>query len=249
MDEGADHLVRAKVDVIVTYGATATVAAVKATKDIPIVMIIGSDPVALGLVKSLSHPDLNITGITLVNSELIAKRIQLLTELIPGMSRLGVLFAPGSGSSAITKRQISDAVRILNLDTSFAEVRKSEDLENAFGSLSRARVDAVFVNASTMLAANSERVAALATKHRLPAMYSALSYVDAGGLIGYATDIHAAVTEMAGYVDKILKGAKPRDLPIEQASRFELVVNLRTAKAIGMKVPHTILQRADRVID
>jgi putative ABC transport system substrate-binding protein len=249
MPEGAAELVRAKVDVIVTYGATATIAAAKATRDIPIVTIIGSDPVAIGLVKSLSHPDLNITGVTLVNSALIAKRMQLLTELVPGMSRVGILFAPESSGAEIHKREVADAVRRLNLQSNFAEVRKPGDLDSAFVSLARSRVDAVFVHGSSMLAANSERVIELAAKNRLPAMYPTIKYIDAGGLIGYTTDAHAAVAEAAGYVDKILKGAKPRDLPIEQASRFELVVNLRAAKAIGIKIPQSVLVRADRVIE
>ena len=249
MSEGAAQLVRNKVDVIVTFGATATFAAAKATKDIPIVMVIGSDPVATGVVKSLSHPESNITGVTLVNGELIAKRMQLLTELIPGMSRVGILFAPASGAAENSMREITEAIRKLKLDPSFAGVRKPEEIESAFASLARSRVDAVFVHGSSMLAANSGRVIALADRFRMPAMYAVLKYVDAGGLIAYATDSHAAVAEAAGYVDKILKGAKPRDLPIEQVRRFELVVNLKTAKAMGIKVPQTILQRVDRVIE
>ena len=247
--DNARELVRAKVDLIVTYGGSSTIGVTKATKELPIVMFSGLDPVALGWAVSLAHPGGNVTGISTINSELTGKRIELLKELLPKLSRIGVLTSPESSGSVSIMHEIEIATRLVKLQTQIAEVRIPADIERAFAELSRARVGALIVMQSTMLAGQAERIVALAAKHRLPAVYPTSPYTDAGGLISYNANRAEQVRKMATYIDRILKGARAGDLPIEQPTKFELVLNMKTAKALGIKIPNTILVRADKVIE
>lgn len=248
MSENAAELVRAKVDVIVTYGATATLAAAKATREIPIVMIIGTDPVERGLAASLSRPGGNLTGVYTLSVGLTAKRIELLKELVPGLSRVGILVAAESAIPVIV-REVESAARVLNLQPHIGEVHGPEDLEGAVAGLVKAGVGAVYVSGSTMMASHSARVAAAVAKQRIPAAFANERYVDAGGLMVYGPSIHKAFARVATHVDRILKGARAGELPIEQVRDLELVVNLKTARALGISVPQTILLRAERVIE
>jgi putative ABC transport system substrate-binding protein len=246
--EDAAELVRAKVDVIVALGSTAVFAAAKATKQIPIVMNAGVDPVASGLVASLSRPGGNLTGVVNTTIALNAKRIQLLKELIPGLSSFGVVLTPNVGNP-IYVRDSEAAARALNLQVHFAQARTLEDVDGAISELAKARVGALYVPPSSMLQAKSARVVAAVAKHQLPAVYGSERYIDAGALMIYGASTKKALVRAAGYVDRILKGARPGELAIEQVSEMELVVNLKTAKALGIKVPPSILVRADRVIE
>jgi putative tryptophan/tyrosine transport system substrate-binding protein len=246
--EDAAELVRAKVDVIVALGSTAVFAAAKATKQIPIVMNAGVDPVASGLVASLSRPGGNLTGIVNTTQALNAKRIELLKELIPGLSSFGVVLTPNVGNP-IYVRDSEAAARALNLQVHFGQARTLEDVDGAISELAKARVGALYVAPSSMLQAQSVRVVETVAKHRLPAVYGSERYLDAGGLMVYGVSARKAFVRAAGYVDRILKGARPGDLAIEQMSDMELVVNLKTARALGIKVPQSILVRADRVIE
>jgi len=247
--EGLKELVRARVDVIVTSGATATQAAAKATKDIPIVMRIGGDPVASGLVASLSRPGGNITGITTVQVGLNAKRIQLLREMLPDVARVGVLLAAEAASYSPNVRESEAAAKALNLQAQIGEVRSLEQIDDVLGHFRKSQVGAVYVPGSTMLASHGERVAAALSKHRLPAVYANDRFVEAGGLMVYSASTGKSFVRLAAYVDRVLKGVRPADLAIEQASDVELVVNLRTAKGLGITIPQSILVRADRVIE
>lgn len=248
LTEQAADLVRAEVDVIVTSGGTATLAAAKATKKIPIVTI-SSDPVALGLTASLAHPSGNVTGVATMTIELDSKCLQLLVELVPGLSRVGVLLASESSASSIHRREIDSATAKLGMQPVFVEVRAPNDLEGAFASLSKSRVGAIYVTASSMLSAHRARVISLVAKTRLPAIYSSHQYVDAGGLLSYGADFNSAIVLAAKYVDLILKGEKPGDLPIEQMSKLELILNLKSARQINLKIPQAFRLRVDRVIE
>jgi putative ABC transport system substrate-binding protein len=247
--ESLEQLLLAKVDLIVTSGATATKAAAQATKEIPIVMRIGGDPVASGFVASLSRPGGNVTGITTVQVGLNAKRLELLKELVPGASRVALLLQAGAASSPLNIRESEQAAKSLNLQLQVAELRSLDDIESVLGQLRKSGADAVYVPGSTMLAAHGERVVAAMTKHRLPAVYANDRFVDAGGLTVYSASTGKSFARLATYVDRVLKGARPADLAIEQASDVELIVNLKAAKSLGIAVPRMILVRADRVIE
>ena len=248
MADNAAALVRAKVDLIVTYGATATLAAAKATKDIPIVTIIGADPVASGLARSLSRPGGNLTGVWTLSFGLNKKRIELLKELAPRTSRLGILFAPGSAVQGAVD-EAEAAARALKLETVRAEVRTPDEIEPSVAGLVKSRVNGIFVGASTFLAARGKRVVASMASHGMPAVYGEDRYIDAGGLMVYAPSIRKAFGRVANYADRILKGGRPGDLPIEQTTDVELIINLKSAKALGITIPQSILQRADRAIE
>lgn len=243
----AAELVRAKVDVIIANGTTALHAAAKATKEIPIVMIAGSDPVALGYAASLSHPGGNITGISTFTVGLGGKRLELLKELVPGLSRVGLLLAPNVANPA-NLRETEAAGRALKLQIHPVEVHTTEEIESRIDELAKARVGAINLSAATMLSSHSTRVVAAIARHRLPAVYPNERYADVGGLITYATSVNRAFVRAAGYVDRILKGAQPGELAIEQQREVELAINLKTARALGLKIPQAILVRADRVI-
>jgi len=249
MAENAAALVRAKVDLIVSYGATATQTAAKATKEIPIVMIMGADPVARGLAASLSRPGGNVTGVTTLTGGLIGKGIELLKQLVPGLARVGVLLGSGAANYSLNVRQAETAARTLKLEPHIRGVHAPEEIEGAVAALAKSRVGAVYVVGSTMLASHSDRVVAAIAKHRIPAAYPSERYTEAGGLMVYAPSVKKAFVRAAGYVDRILKGSRAAEMPIEQTSDLELVINLKTAKALGLRIPQAILQRADRAIE
>jgi putative tryptophan/tyrosine transport system substrate-binding protein len=247
----AAELVRLKVDVIVTGGSTAIRAAQQATRTIPIVMVGASDPVAQGFIASLARPGGNITGLSIVTPELLGKRLEILKETVPQSTRVAVLANPGSAPtlSATTTGVLTIAAQGLGLQLQVVEVRRAEELDEAFAAVTRAGADALLVQGEPRLLDGLRgRIADLAAKHRLPAMYAWRMYVDAGGLMSYGVSLLEQYRRTAIYVDKILKGAKPADLPVEQPTKFELVINLKAAKALGLTIPSTLLFQADEVI-
>jgi putative ABC transport system substrate-binding protein len=239
----AAELVRLKPDVIVTASNFAAQAAHQATATIPIVTASG-DPLAIGLVTNLARPGGNVTGVTSQTVELSAKRLDLARELVPGASRLGIL---GTGSSII--RETETAARALGIRLDVVGVRSPAELDGAFSTIARRRPGVLIVAPSSAFFGERRRVAELAVKHRLPTVHASREYAEAGGLIAYGTDLAALFRRAAVYVDKILKGAKSGDLPIEQPTKFELVINLKTAKALGLTIPPSVLARADEIIE
>ena len=244
----AGELARAKVDVIVVGGSTAIRAMKNATKAIPIVMAHGSDPVALGYVASLARPGGNITGLTHMAPELGSKRLELLKEMIAGLSRVAVLTDPGTGGHGPQIKELELAAPALGLQLRAVEVRAPNELETAFSAMTTGRAGAFISLQQPTLDRLRSRIVNLAAKNRLPAVYPNSEYVETGGLISYAADIVAMFRRTASYVDKILKGTNPTDLPVEQPTKFELVINLKAAKQIGLTIPPNMLARADRVI-
>jgi len=245
----AADLVRLKVDVIVASGATAAVAAHKATTAIPIVMAAAGDPVALGLVESLARPGGNITGLSQMTSELGGKRLELLKEMVPKLSRVAVLWNPQGAASTLGWKEIQLPARQLGIQLHSLEVRSPNDLDQAFEAAAKARAGALLISGEPVFRANLKRIADFAAKSRLPSIFHWSDFADAGGLATYGPDRADMFRRAATYVDRILKGAKPGDLPIDRATRFELVINLKTAKALGITIPQSILVRADRVIE
>jgi putative ABC transport system substrate-binding protein len=243
----AAELVRLRVNVIVTGGGEAARAAKQATATIPIVMGSGADPVQLGLVANLAHPGGNVTGVTSLSSELIAKRLQLLRELLPKVSRVAVL-SDETPNSRMSVRDTEAGARILNIEIYSVGARDQNQLDRAVSSARRARADALMVIASPSLFIERRRIADLALKYRLPTAVGGREYAEAGGLFSYAVSYPDLFRRAAVYVDKILKGAKPADLPVEQPTKLALVINLKTAKALGLTIPQSLLQRADEVI-
>ena len=247
----AEELVRLKVDVIFAAATPAIEAVKRATSTIPIVMALGGDPVASGLVASLAKPGGNVTGLSSMSAELSGKLLQLLKETVPRLNRVAVLWNPDSPLSPVQKKMAEDlktAALSLSIELVFVPVGTAEGFDAAFAAASRARVQAMFVAEGPFLYSQRARITQLAAKARLPAIYRARVFTDAGGLMSYGASWSDQVRQAAGYVDKILKGAKPGDLPIEQPTKFELVVNLKTAKALGITIPQSILVRADEVI-
>jgi putative ABC transport system substrate-binding protein len=251
--ELARELVRLKVDVIVARSNSAVAAARQATASIPIVMSSANDPVAAGHVKSLARPGGNVTGIANLVSELEAKRLELLKSAIPNLTRVAHLDAWSTGNTTARRQAaqtLGNASRALGLKIQSFTVARADDLVETFAAMSRARVGAILVRADLLvLEPNRSQIAALAARHRLPAMYPWRVYVDVGGLMSYAESIPAFHHRSATYVDRILKGAKPAELPVEQPAKFELVVNLKTARALDLTLPHDFLLRADEVIE
>ncbi len=244
----AGELVRLKVAVIVVGGSTATRAAKNATKLIPIVMINVTDPVVLGFVVSLARPGGNITGLSNLAPELGGKRLELLKEIVPQLSRVAVLGDPNSPAYGPQLNELKLAARALGLQLQPVEVRGPGDLENAFSAMIKAHAGAFMGLQQPTIDILRERIIDLAGKNRLPAMYPNRENVEAGGLMSYAADISTMFRRAATYVDKILKGTKPADLPVEQPMKFELVINLKAAKQIGVTIPQWTLMKADRVI-
>jgi putative ABC transport system substrate-binding protein len=234
------ELVGLKVDVIVTAGTSAAVAAKRATSTIPIVMGSGSDPVAVGLVASLRQPGGNVTGMTSINSELAAKRLELLRNVAPRASRVAILGDERDAGALLNVEATEAAAKTAGLAIQMVPVG-SAGLEPAFATVVRDRAGAVIVVSTARLFSSRKRIAELAVKHRLPTVAGLREYVEAGALVSYGTDFADLFRHAAVYVDKILKGAKPADLPIEQPTKFELVINLKTAKALGLTVPPTLL--------
>jgi putative ABC transport system substrate-binding protein len=249
--ELAAELVRLKVDIIVVSAGIGWVRSVKnATKTIPIVMVgSGADPVKAGLVESLARPGGNVTGVTNLNQELGGKRLELLKEAVPRVARVAALYELANPGSLLEVKEILPvAARALGLTVLSWEVRAADDFEKVFAALSKQRLDGLYVGGGSLMYPNRKRIADLALKSRLPSMYVRREFVDAGGLIYYGADLAESYRRVATYVDKILKGAKPADLPVEQPTKFELVINLKTAKQIGLTIPQKVLARADRVI-
>jgi putative ABC transport system substrate-binding protein len=247
--ELAAELVRLKVDVIVTGSAPAAVAAKNATATIPIVMVMTGDPVANGLVTSLARPGGNLTGMTLLGLELSAKRLALLKEAVPDATRVAVLLDPTFPDSEAAVKRLEAAAQALGVQLRIQEVRDPSEFEKTFATMSSEGVGALMVQTDPVLYTYRRRIVELVAKSRLPTMYSMREYMDAGGLMFYGSSLPDMHRRAATYVDKVLKGARPGDLPIEQATNFELVINLKTAKALGLTMPSSLLNRADRVID
>ena len=244
----AAELIGAKVDILVTAGSEAAQAAKQETSSIPIVMATGGDPVALGLATGLARPGGNVTGVISLIGELTVKRLELLKQLIPRASRVAFLRDPDNRSSAISLHAAESAAKSLGVVVQGFTVRNPGELDAAFTAMKRARTEAVILGENTVFIAERRRIADLAVTHRLPMMFAAKEYAEAGGLLSYGTDYLDLFRRAATYVDKILKGAKPADLPVEQPTKFELVINLKTAKALGLTMPPSLLQRADEVI-
>ena len=247
LPELAAELVRLRVDVIVTQGTPGALAAKQATATIPIVMPVVADPVATRLVASLARPGGNITGGSWVSHEVSAKRLELLRDAFPRTKRVAVLINPGNPSNAPILQAMELAARSLKLEIPQFEARGPQEFESAFTAMAAKRVDAVTIIDDAVLIANAKAIANLAAKKRLPLM-AFNETVEAGGLMAYGANFPEMYRRAASYVDKILKGAKPGELPIEQATTFELVINMKAAKALGLTVPQSLLQRADRVI-
>ncbi len=245
--EMAADLVRQPVDVLVASSQAAALAAQRATRTIPIVMVNASDPVEAGLVASLARPGGNVTGLSeQLTREIRAKQLQLLKEALPKMSRVAVLH---SVATTVGLREYEAAGQTLAIRVQVVEIRNRDDLEPAFAAMARERIEALLVPTDPFLFTERQRVAALAREHRLPGMYSTREYAEAGGLMSYAAGLSEQFRRAAVYVDKILRGASPATLPVEAPSQYELVINLTTAKALGLTIPPSLLQRADQVID
>jgi ABC-type uncharacterized transport system substrate-binding protein len=246
--EIAADFVRLQVDVIVTSGTANVIAAKQATSVIPIVFAVAGDPIANNLVTSLARPGGNVTGLSTVATDLAGKRLELLTEVVPDFRRLATLGNAGNSLSVLEMREVKAAASRVGLDAHSLEVRQAQDIEPAIEAV-KGLADALYVVADPLVNTNRDRIHELAMGARLPAIYNAREHVEAGGLISYGPDFVELYRRAADFVDRILRGASPRDIPVEQPTRFELVINLRTAKALGLEVPPTLLARADEVIE
>jgi len=246
--EAVADLAQRKPDVIVVESTPAALAAKRATSTVPIVMALVSDPVGSGLVASLAHPGGNITGLTNQTVDLAAKRLQLLKEAIPGARRVVVIFNPETPPNNIMISRLKKAAPGIGVELKFVSVRNVEELRSAFAGLSRSNVDALFIVDDAFMFTHGEEILRMGMKARLPIVHAEKLLARKGVLLSYAVDHSDLFRRAAAYVDKILKGAKPADLPVEQPTKFELVVNLKTAKALGITIPQSILVRADEVI-
>jgi putative ABC transport system substrate-binding protein len=244
----AAELIDAKVDILVTAGSEAALAAKQVTSSIPIVMATGGDPVELGLAAGLARPGGNVTGVISLIAQLTVKRLELPKQLIPRAARIAIVRDPDNRSSALSLRAAEGAAKSLGVVVQGFSVRNSREVDAVFVAMKRARADAAILAENTVFIAERRRIADLAVTHRLPMMFAAKEYAEAGGFLSYGTDYPDLFRRAAMYVDKILKGAKPADLPIEQPTKFEFVINLKTAKALGLTIPQSVLLRADEVI-
>jgi putative tryptophan/tyrosine transport system substrate-binding protein len=245
----ANELAALGVDLIVTFGTPATLAAKHATKTIPIVIGGIAEAVGTGVVSNLARPGENVTGFTSLGFDLESKRLELLKELVPHLSRLGVLASATNPYSASTVPRVQRDGEALGLTVNVVTVQDKDDLESGLHRLARARPDAVFVVSDALLYSRSKQTAEFMVQHRLPAMFPFRGYAEAGGLVAYSADQNELFRRAAVYIDRIFKGARPGDLPIQQATKFELVINLKTAKALGLAIPPALLARADEVIE
>jgi putative ABC transport system substrate-binding protein len=243
----AAELVASNVDVIVAFGASVW-AAKQQTSTVPIVIAFSGDPVRTGMVSNLARPGANLTGVSLMSSDLAAKRVELLKQTSPGIARLAVLYNPAERATVPELQETEVAARTLGITLQPLEGQRPDDLQGLFEAAARGRADALIVFAHAFAFQHHERILDLAARHRLPTMYGWREFVDAGGLMSYGPNVQAVVRRAASYVDRILKGAKPGDLPIEQPTKFELVINLKTAKALRLTIPQSVLIRADEVI-
>jgi len=245
----AAELVRLKVDVIVTGGPPAPEAAKQATGTIPIVFAVAADPVAVGLVASLARPGGNITGLASISGEIVGKELELLKEVAPKVSRVAVLQNPSNPAHPFVLRQAEDAARALGVQLHIAQARTPPGIDAAFAAMRSQRAGSVLVLRDPLFLTHRTQIAALAAKNRLPAVYGFKEEAEAGGLMAYGANVPDMYRRAATYVDKILKGAKPADLPVEQPTRFDLVINLKTAKVLGLTIPPSVLARADHVVE
>jgi ABC-type uncharacterized transport system substrate-binding protein len=248
----AAELVALKVDVIVAPNTPAALAAKQATRTLPIVFIGVGEPVTSGIVTSLARPGGNVTGLSIVSPELVGKWMELLKQAVPGVSRVAALWQPGAMDERTEKDMFKGAevaARALGVRLHFVEARGPEDFDRAFSDMTRARAGALTVRPAPMFVSERRRLVDLAAKNRLPTVYPWREFVEAGGLMAYGPNLADLFRRGATYVDKILKGTKPGDLPVEQPPKFDLVINLKTAKALGPQIPQSLLQRADQVIE
>jgi len=248
MREFAEELVRLKVDVIVAPASIYVEAAKRATSTIPIIFMSHADPIGSGHVASLARPGGNITGLSLMMTETSAKGLELLKAAVPGLARVAVIWDPATPSHKPALNAVEVMGRALGLRIQPVAVRSATEFDSAFSAISRERADAVLVLSTPIFIAGAKRLAELAITHKLPSIFGPRHHVEAGGLMSYSPDRAEVWRRDAIYVDKILKGAKPGDLPVEQATKFELVINMKTAKALGLTIPQSLLLRADEVI-
>jgi putative tryptophan/tyrosine transport system substrate-binding protein len=248
LNQLADELVHIKVDVIVTGGAPATISAKDATRTIPIVMASDADPVGSGIVTSLARPGGNITGFSTLATEIGGKRLELLKEIVPRLSHMAVFGTSTYPGNAQALKEMEVAAGAFGVKLQYRDILDPKEIDAAFREASKARVGAVLVLASSVLLSQRTRITDLVIKNRVPAIYPNGEYVEDGGLMSYGPNIVYLFRRAATYVDKILKGAKPGDLPVEQPTKFELVINLKTAKQIGLTIPPEVLARSDKVI-
>jgi len=241
-------LVRLRVDIIVAGGGNATLAAKNATKTIPIIISGASDPVGTGLVASLARPGGNITGLTGISPDLSGKRLELLKEVIPGVSRVAVLLYRDNSVATLLLKETEAAAQPLGLQLQILQVNDSSELQNVFETIKKGRSEAIDILSSAFFSAWRKEIVELAARVRLPAMYVDSTFIDAGGLMSYGANIPDMYRHAATFVDKILKGRKPADLPVEQPTKFEFIVNLKAANQIGLTIPPNVLARADKVI-
>ncbi len=249
LPELARELVSLKVDVILASTDLAIAAVKQQTSTIPIVMVNSTDPVGTGFVASLARPGGNVTGLSNISPELSGKRLELLREAVPGLSRVAFIWNPDVRGAVLDYKETEAAARSLRLQLQSAEVLRAEDLDRAFSAVTNQRAQALIVQTpNPVLFANRGQIVSFAQRNRLPSMYSQKEFVDAGGFMSYGPGTADLWRRAATFVDKILKGTKPADLPVEQPTRFELVINLKTAKALGLTIPQSVLIRADQVI-
>ena len=246
--EIAAEFVRLKVDVIVTHSTAPILAVKQATSVIPIIFAAVGDPVGNNLVASLARPGGNVTGLSIQQTDLAGKRLELLREILPGLHRLAILANVAAPAAMLDMREVQAAARTLGLEVATFEILRAEDIAPAVEAFKN-RADALYVSADPVLTTNRVRISALALAARLPTIYAFREHVEAGGLMSYGTNFPDLFRRAADYVDKILRGAKPGDLPVEQPTKFDLVVNLKTAKALGLTIPPALLARADEVIE
>jgi len=250
LSEAAAEMVRMKVDIIVTSTDEGISAVKLETQTIPIVMANSTDPVGTGFVASLARPGGNVTGNSGMSPDLGGKRLELLKEIIPGLSRVAILWNPEIRGAVLDYKETETAARALHLQLQSVEVSRADDLARAFAAMTTGRAEALVVPPVNPFAfANRGEIARLAQKDRLPSIYGTVDYAEAGGLMSYGVNVADQWRRAAGYVDRILKGAKPGDLPVEQPNKFELVINLKTAKALGLAIPPSLVRRVDRVIE
>jgi putative ABC transport system substrate-binding protein len=249
MPDLAAELVRLRVDIIVAGSEPGVRAAKNATKTLPIVMVgVGPDPVEVGLVESLARPGGNITGLTLIAVEIAGKRLELFKEAVPKLARVDIIYDPAARGNVQEAKEVQSAASPLGITAKSWEVRGTDGFEKVFAALTKARPDGLYVPGGALLNANRKLIADFALKSRMPSVYVRREFVDAGGLMSYGVDPVNHYRRAAYYVDRILKGAKPADLPVEQPTKFEFVINLKTAKQIGLTIPQSVLYRADKVI-
>jgi putative ABC transport system substrate-binding protein len=242
------EFVRRKVDVIITVGTPATIAAKQATSVVPIVFVGPGDPVGAGIVATLARPGGNVTGLSNQGLKLVGKRLELLREVIPGLRRLGILGNSGNATSVVAMGEVQSVARALGIEVATPEIRRPEDITPAFETL-KGRVEAIYVATDALLSSNRIRINKLALDLRLPTQHGFREYVEAGGLMSYGPSFPAMFRRAAELVDKILRGAKPAEIPVEQPTKFDLVINLKTAQALGLTIPMSVLLRADETIE